>query len=187
MAASSESVEYRKIGIPPHRLTPLKQSWMKVYTPLVERLGLQVKMNLKGRCVEIRSCFATADVGSVQKGADFLHAFALGFELDDCIALLRVDDLFVDSFEIRDVKTLNGDHQNRAVGRIVGKEGKTKYTIENTSKTRIVIADTRIHILGSFQNIRIAKDAVVNLILGSPPGKVYAHLKNVATRLKERS
>ena len=35
--------------------------------------------------------------------------------------------------------------------------GKTKFTIENATKTRVVLADTRIHILGSYQNIRIAR------------------------------
>ena len=47
--------------------------------------------------------------------------------------------------------------------------GKTKFTIENATRTRIVLADSRIHILGSFQNIRIARDAVCALIMGSPP------------------
>lgn len=35
--------------------------------------------------------------------------------------------------------------------------GKTKFTIENATKTRVVLADSRIHILGSFQSIRIAR------------------------------
>jgi len=63
-----------------------------------------------------------------------------------------------------------------------------KFSIENASRTRIVLADTyvipgfppremdhkliyrNVHILGSVQNIKIARDAVVSLILGSPPG-----------------
>ena len=44
----------------------------------------------------------------------------------------------------------------------------------------------KIHILGSFANIKIARDAIVNLILGSPPGKVYAGLRTVASRMRER-
>ena len=61
----------------------------------------------------------------------------------------------------------------------------TKFTIENATKTRIVLADTRISILGSFQNIRVARDAICNLILGSPPGKVYSKLRSVCSRLND--
>lgn len=32
--------------------------------------------------------------------------------------------------------------------RCAGKNGKTKFTIENATRTRIVLADTKIHILG---------------------------------------
>lgn len=54
------------------------------------------------------------------------------------------------------------------------------------TKTRIVLADSRIHILGAFKNIGMAREAVVSLILGKPPSKVYGNLRNVAARMKER-
>lgn len=33
--------------------------------------------------------------GALQKGADFIQAFCYGFDLQDAIALLRMDDLYV--------------------------------------------------------------------------------------------
>ena len=161
--------ETRKVAIPPHRMSPLKTSWPKIYPPLVEHLKLQVRMNIKSRAVELRTSIHTVDPGALQKGEDFVKAFSLGFEVDDAIALLRLDDLYIETFEIKDVKTLNGEHLGRAIGRIAGKDGKTKFAIENASRTRVVLADQKIHILGGFRNIHIAREAIVSLILGSPP------------------
>ncbi|KIW26324.1 pre-rRNA-processing protein PNO1 [Cladophialophora immunda] len=179
-------IQSRKVPVPPHRMSPLKQSWGKIYPPLVEHLKLQVRMNVKAKAVELRTSRFTTDAGALQKGEDFVRAFTLGFDVDDAVALLRLDDLYIETFEIKDVKTLQGEHLGRAIGRIAGKDGKTKFAIENTSKTRVVLADSKIHILGGFQNIRIAREAVVSLILGAPPGKVYGNLRTVASRMKER-
>lgn len=46
--------ETRKISVPANRYTPLKENWMKIFTPIVEHLGLQIRFNLKSRNVEIR-------------------------------------------------------------------------------------------------------------------------------------
>jgi hypothetical protein len=35
-------------------MTPLKKEWVNVYGPLVEMMGLQVRMNVKRRCVELK-------------------------------------------------------------------------------------------------------------------------------------
>ncbi|KAF2996374.1 hypothetical protein G7054_g10457 [Neopestalotiopsis clavispora] len=185
-APAAHRIESRKVPVPPHRMSPLKASWPKIYPPLVEHLKLQCRMNVKSKCVELRTSRHTAEAGALQKGEDFVRAFCLGFDVEDAIALLRLDDLYVETFEIKDVKTLSGDHLARAIGRIAGAQGKTKHSIENASRTRIVLADSKIHILGGFKNIQIARESIVSLILGKQPGKVYNGLRIVASRMKER-
>eukprot|EP00878_Enallax_costatus_P027789 GHUV01029944.1.p1 GENE.GHUV01029944.1~~GHUV01029944.1.p1 ORF type:complete len:171 (+),score=23.40 GHUV01029944.1:792-1304(+) len=114
-------VEFRRIPVPQNRMTPLKTAWMQLYTPITENLKLDMRMNLKTKKVEIKTTPQTTNPDVLQKAADFVHAFILGFEIRDAIALLRLDDLYVECFEVKDVKTLRGEHLSRAIGRLAGK------------------------------------------------------------------
>ena len=58
--------------------------------------------------------------------------------------------LLLDNHNDQGCEMLRGDHLSKAIGRLSGKGGKTKFAIENATKTRMVIADNKIHILGSF-------------------------------------
>jgi len=185
-AASGGKSEYRRVRCPAHRYTPLRESWEQILTPLVEFLKLQVRFNTRSRCVEMKTSPHTLDTGALQKGADFVSAYMLGFDVQDAVALLRLDDLYLESFQVTDVKYLRGDHLSRAVGRVAGQDGKTRFAIENATRTRIVVANTRVHMLGSYANIRVARNAICDLILGAPPGKVYNNMRNVAKRMNER-
>jgi RNA-binding protein PNO1 len=44
----------RRIGVPPHRLTPLKENWEKIVKTIVDHLKLQIRMNTKRKAVELR-------------------------------------------------------------------------------------------------------------------------------------
>jgi RNA-binding protein PNO1 len=178
--------QFRSIRVPHNRYAALQKDWEAIYTPIVEKLELQIRMNTKRRAVELRTTANTTEETALQKAHDFVESFMLGFDIQDSLALLRLDDIYVESFDVKDVKrSLQGDHLSRAIARIAGKGGAVKFTIENATKTRLVIADSRIHILGSFRNIQIARNAVVDLVLGSPPGVVYNKLRVISSRMKE--
>jgi RNA-binding protein PNO1 len=181
-----KSSEIRRIVVPAHRLTPLRESWNVLLQPLIMHLKLQVRMNTKRKAVEIRASEETTEQNAVQKASEYMRAFLLGFSVEDAVALLRLDDLFIESFEVKDVKKLTNDHLGRGIGRVVGKNGQTKYAIENATRTRIVVSNDRVHILGSFTNIRFARNAICDLILGSPATKVYGKLNIVGKRIAEK-
>jgi len=61
-------------------------------------------MNTKKKCVELKTSEYTEDRNSIQRCSDFLKAFMLGFDINDAIAMLRLDDLYIESFEIKDGK-----------------------------------------------------------------------------------
>ena len=155
-----KKTDMRSIPVPLHRYTPLKNNWETILKTLVKHMKLLVRMNTRRRAVQIKTTKEVQDPGALQKSADFLKAFMLGFRLQDAAAILRMEDLHIQTFEIKDVKILRGDHLSRCIGRICGANGKTKNAIENATRTRIVVADCRIHIMGSFANIQYAQSAV---------------------------
>ena len=65
-------------------------------------MNLQMKFNPKNKCVYLRTSYLTTDRNAIQKSIVFLKAFFLGFNLNDAIAFLRLDDLYLDTFMIKD-------------------------------------------------------------------------------------
>jgi RNA-binding protein PNO1 len=52
---NGKKIEFRRVPVPQHRMTPLKNAWLTLYQPVTENLKLDMRMNLKTRKV---SCLA---------------------------------------------------------------------------------------------------------------------------------
>ena len=78
----NEDASYRRVPVPPHRISPLKANWTKIYTPIVEHLKLQVRFNPKLKCVELKTSKLTVESSAIQKAADYIKAFGCGYECE---------------------------------------------------------------------------------------------------------
>ncbi|KAM0671735.1 putative RNA-binding protein [Ordospora colligata] len=179
-------VQSRSVPIRMGKMKSIKDEWMKIYTPIVEICKIQIRMNIKARTIEMRTCEHTEDPAYLERAVQYIKAINLGFSIEDSMAILKFNDVFLDHLEISEVKTLRGIHAERAIGRIIGREGKTKGAIEEFSKAKVLVKDQNVHILGVVEDIRIAKDAVCRLIMGSKPGSVFNRLRIINSRLKEK-
>lgn len=181
-----KSTQNRAIAIYPNRIRAIKEEWMKIYTPIVEIGKIQIRMNARKKLIELRTCEYTEDPSYLERSAQFVQAINVGFPVEDALAILKFGDVFLDKFDISEVKTLKNLHVERAIGRIIGREGKTKSAIEDFSRSRFLIRDQSVHLLGSIENTRIAKDAICRLIMGSQPGSIFNRLRIINSKLKEK-
>lgn len=177
--------EYRKVMVPVNKLKSLKENWPTIVKAIIEHMKLEIRMNPKQKCIELRTSDKTINTSAMQRSEDFLKAYMCGFDLNDAIALLRLEDLYFETFDIKDVKSLKGDHLSRCIGRICGEKGKTKNAIENSTRTRIIIEGQKISLLGAHINVGMARNAICSLILGSQPGKVYSQLRLMSKKLND--
>ncbi|KAM0678918.1 pre-rRNA-processing protein pno1 [Binucleata daphniae] len=176
------NIQTRSVAIPVYKFAFFKTNWMQIYTPLVDLFDLQICFNLATKSIDLRS----THTNDLERCAQFINAILYGFSIQDSAKMLKSKDIFVESFRIQDVKKLQNDHLSRAVGRIIGREGKIKKAIETATNTKIVLKDNEVFILGSVGNIEVCKRAICKLIMGSEPAKVCNTLTNVTGKIKDR-
>lgn len=55
-------VQFRRIPVPQHRMTPLKTAWMQLYEPITKNLKLDMRMNLKTKKAGSQICVPHPEV-----------------------------------------------------------------------------------------------------------------------------
>merc|ERR1719154_253087 len=123
--------ETREVIVPQHRVAPLKKTWSGIMSTVIQSMKLCVKFDIKKRKIVVGAQDENFDVARLQKAADFIQAVVYGFSVEDSEALVRLNSIYLETFDIKDIRqTLQGDHVGRAIGRLAGKSGKTRFTIE---------------------------------------------------------
>lgn len=178
--------QLRSISIPLNKLRLIKQEWLKIYTPIVELGKLQIRFDIRDRKIDLRTCESTQDSSFLERGINYIQAIIDGFKVEDALAIMKFRDIFTESFELSEIRKLKSTHMARAIGRIIGREGKTKQSIENFSRCKFILNDQRVVLLGSVENTRIARDAIGRLVQGSDPASIFNRLRIISSKLKDK-
>ncbi|KAM0680830.1 pre-rRNA-processing protein pno1 [Glugoides intestinalis] len=186
MAVVDDLTHYRSIPIPENKIRLLKQEWLKVYTPIVQLGKLQLRFNHRTKHVEIKACDTTTDLAFLERSITYIQAILDGFKAEDAVTIMKFKDIFTESFNIQDIRKLKNSHLSRAIGRIIGRDGRIKESIENFSKCKFILRGERISLMGCEENIRIAKDAIGRLVQGSEPTSIFNRLRIISTKLKDK-
>ena len=107
------------------------------------------------------------------RAKEVVKAFGRGFYIDDALALL--DESFY--LEIIEINSKTRDRITVLKGRIIGREGGTKKIIEKISEAKISIYGKTISIIGRWNEVQIAKEAIELILSGSKHSTVYRFLK----------
>jgi ribosomal RNA assembly protein len=106
---------------------------------------------------------------------DIIRAISRGFNPEIALQLLKQDYVF-ELLNIMDF-VKNKEHLPRIRGRVIGKDGKSRETIEELTETKIVVYGKTIGIIGFIENVSTARRAVEDLLNGALHRGVFRMLE----------
>ena len=112
------------------------------------------------------------------KAKNIIEAISYGFDYNDA-QNLRSDDYTLEIIDLKDyVDKDKANHISRIKARIIGEDGRAKRVLQELTDTNIVIGDRYIAILGLYDNVKIAREALEMLIHGRQHATVYRWIQN---------
>ena len=138
---------------------------------------LQVKITIAGRKITIEGNPLDEYVA-----LSVLDAVAFGFSLKEALTL-KDEDISFRKIHIRDFTRRKNLKDVRS--RLIGREGKTKRTIEEISNCIVVIGESEVGIIGSVESIDAATQGAINIIKGSKQANAYRYLERMNAEKKK--
>ncbi len=125
-----------------------------------------------------------SDVSVLFVVRNVVRAIGRGFSPKNALTLIDEDyDLMIVDLEEYVGRSKNA--QNRVKGRIIGKEGKSRSMIEELTECLVSVYGGTVTLVGPYEMLPVAKEAVEMLINGSFHKTVWNHLYAYRRKMKK--
>jgi ribosomal RNA assembly protein len=172
------------IKVPDDRIGVLIGKNGKVKSEIEEKCKVQLEINSSSGDVVVSSLYEPLSEMQPFKAIEIISAISKGFSPQRANLLLRDEDLI---FQIIDLKEYAGKSSNtmdRIKGRIIGQAGKSRRTIEELSGAYISVSGHTVALIGKFDEVRLANDAIIMILKGSTHKAVYEVLQQARRKNK---
>lgn len=160
-----------ELKIPKERIAVLVGKDGKIKTELEDQTKVKIDIDSKEGDVKLTS----SDSVQLYLLKDIIKAIGRGFNPEIAMQLLK-PDYVLELLSLSDyVKSQN--QMLRLKGRVIGKSGRSRETIEEMTETSIVVYGKTIAIVGFCDKVAISKRAIDMLLQGGQHASVYKWLE----------
>ncbi len=172
------------VKIPKERVAILIGPEGKVKQYIEEKLQVKIDIDNEGSITIVLSEKAT-DPSLLLKAKDVVTAIGRGFTPEVAERLIRNEEEIFDLIDLRVIFGRSESDIKRIKGRIIGAQGKTRKLIEELSEADVVVYGHTVGLIGSFEQVDTAHNAVQMIIEGCQHHTVYNYLQKKRTEQKK--
>lgn len=173
------------IKIPRERIGVLVGLNGKIKKIIEHKLNVKIEVNSKSGDVKLTLALDEPDPSKLFRARDIIVAIGRGFSPTKAFKLFDEETSFR-ALNLQDYLGKSQTSISRVKGRIIGKKGKTRKNIEEFTGAHISVYGNTVSIIGEWEPLKVATDAVELLIQGSLHKNVYRFLEWKRSNLKKR-
>ena len=174
------------LKIPKERVGVLIGPEGKTKKHIEEKLRVELQIDSEAGDVIIALTEKADDPSTLFKAKDLVTAIGRGFSPEHAFRLVRDEEAMLDLIDLRSVFGKSEADIKRVQGRIIGMNGKTRQIIEELTDTSVSVYGHTVGIIGTVEQVQIAREAIEMLVKGSMHGTVYRFLQRKRRELKKK-
>ena len=139
----------------------------------------------QGGVVEILPREDSDDPTTILRARDVVLAIGRGFSPERALELAD-EDIVLDIIDLRETLGKNDRDIARMKGRVIGREGKIRRLIEEMTDTKVSVYGHTISMIGEYETVTAAREAIELLLKGKQHSTVYKLLRKIKSESKKR-